>query len=741
MLNKEVSKLSPAVFSMLNEQFRIVIENVSDSVWMTDFNLRVLWINPAIIRKRGFTLEETQRLPTEKQVTSESLKVVQDMFRYELTPDQLADKTYKFTKLLELEFYKKDGSTYWTEATITLIRDQSGKATGLLAIGRDITERRQYDLQLAASEQRYRNLFESFPIGMYRTLPDGMIIEVNNALVEMLRYPERETLLKMNANDLFVHPRDRHEQGTKLISEGKLLQSEVQLYCFDRSKITVRNNVHSVKDEHGQIVYFEGSLEDITNEKDAEAALRRSEERYRDLVENMGEGLTFVDPNEIVLFSNTAADGMFGVGEGELVGRNLQDFLETNQLMTVLEQTSKRKKGTRSIYEVEIKRPDGEKRTLTITATPQYDDKKKFIGAFGVIFDITSRRANEQALQKTQEQLAGKVQELEQRQFEISKLAELGNIFQKCTKVEETYNAITEYSRALFPDSSGVLYSIDAIKGTGLVVTSWGEPVVKVESISMSGCIALQNAMPCFQSWDSVKEYCPHVDQTSHIPSSTLCVPIIQQDQIIGLFHIQTKQNQPVLSDAQQKLASAEAEQINLAFSNLSLRERLSELAIRDPLTSLFNRYYMEETLEIEVERSKRSTKPIGIIMLDFDSFKELNTTFGHPNVDEMLRDFGKLLSGAIRSSDVCCRYGGDEFLIILPETTLETTIHRAEELRLRVKQLGVHKGEITKKVSISVGVAALPDHGNEVADLIRSVDAALLKAKERHDCIAVAGQ
>ena len=162
-------------------------------------------------------------------------------------------------------------------------------------------------------------------------------------------------------------------------------------------------------------------------------------------------------------------------------------------------------------------------------------------------------------------------------------------------------------------------------------------------------------------------------------------------------------------------------------------------MAIRDPLTSLFNRYYMEETLEIEVERSKRSNKPIGIIMLDFDSFKELNTTFGHPYVDEMLRDFGKLLTGAIRSSDVCCRYGGDEFLIILPETTLETTIHRANELRLRVKNLSVHKDESTMKVSISVGVAAFPNHGLEVTDLMRAVDAALLKAKERHDCTMVA--
>jgi diguanylate cyclase (GGDEF)-like protein/PAS domain S-box-containing protein len=738
MTKKPILHLSPEVFSILNEQFRIVIENVSDAVWMSDFQFRVSWVSPSVVRMRGFSLEETQAMPIQKQVTPGSYKVIQSILKNDLTPRQLQDRTYQFTRTLELEFYRKDASSYWSEVTVTLLRDQNGEPTGLLGIGRDITERRHYEERLAASEQRYRSLFESFPIGMYRTLPDGRIIEVNNALVDMLKYPGRESLLQKNANDLYVNPNDRQRQQTVLLVKGKLLQSEVELHCFDGSTIVVRDNVHMVPGSD-ETVYLEGSLEDITNEKQAEAALKYSEERYRNLVENMGEGLTFVDPREIVLFSNPAADDMFGVPAGELIGRDLQDFLETNQLMTVLEQTSKRKKGTRSVYEVEIRRPDGERRNLMITATPQYNDEKRFIGAFGVIHDITIRRKNEQALRKTQAQLAGKVQELEQRQFEISKLAEMGNIFQKSTKIEETYSTIAEYSRVLFPDTSGILFSMDTEKGAGHILSSWGKPAFTQNLIGLANCKALQLHQPYFATGSANSEFCSHVKLLPAHPSSSLCIPINNQDQVVGMLHIQTRKNHSPLSEAQLELANAEVEQISLAFSNLILRERLSEQAIRDPLTGLFNRYYMEETLEMEVERSRRNNKPIGIIMLDFDGFKELNTIFGHPTVDEMLREFGRLLSSAIRSSDVSCRYGGDEFLIILPETNLETTCHRAEELRLRVKNLRVHKQEKTMRVSISLGVAAFPDHGHSIAELIQAADAALLKAKQQHDCSVIA--
>ncbi len=724
---------------MLNEQFRIVIENVSDTVWVSDFQFRVSWVSPSVIRARGFSLEETQAMPIAKQVTPESLKQIQVVLKTDLTPTQLQDKTYKFTKTIELEFNKKDGGTFWSEVTVTLLRDQTGDPTGLLGIGRDITERRQYEQELGKSEQRFRHLFESFPIGMYRTLPDGSIIEVNSALVDLLKYPNREELLKKNAGELYVNPVERKAQHTRLAAQGSLLQSEVELQRFDGTTIIVRDNVHAVKDAQGDIAFYEGSLEDITNEKNAEAALIKSEERYRTLVENMGEGLTFVDPNEIVLFANPAADAMFGVGEGKLIGRNLQDFLESNQLMTVLEQTSKRKKGVRSVYEVEIKRPDGEKRNLTITATPQYDEEGKFIGAFGVIHDITNRRKNEQALQETQAQLAGKVHELEQRQFEISKLAELGNIFQKCTRLEETHTTIIEYSKMLFPEEAGALYSIDAEHELGRSLLTWGDPALRGEILSFDDCHALRSKTGLFHTEDSKLNICSHIDQSSGTPSSCLCIPIIHQDQIIALFHLQSRPNQPVLSIADRKLAAAETEQISLAFSNLILRERLSEQAIRDPLTGLFNRYYMEETLEIEVERSRRSNKPIGIIMLDFDRFKELNTAFGHPHVDEMLREFGAMLTTAIRASDISCRYGGDEFLIILPETTLATACQRAEQLRQRVKNLVVKKEDTTNKVTISVGVAAFPDHGREVSELIQAVDTALLKAKEKHDCTVIA--
>jgi diguanylate cyclase (GGDEF)-like protein len=182
------------------------------------------------------------------------------------------------------------------------------------------------------------------------------------------------------------------------------------------------------------------------------------------------------------------------------------------------------------------------------------------------------------------------------------------------------------------------------------------------------------------------------------------------------------------------------AEQTGLAFSNLRLRENLREQAIRDPLTGLYNRYYMEESLDRELNRADRSGKPVGVIMLDLDHFKDLNTRFGHPNVDVMLREFGKMLQASIRSGDIACRYGGDEFLLILPEASIDVTQDRAEQLRQQVKKLTVRSGDLVyDRMTISVGVASWPQHGPTTSDILKTVDAALLYAKLSHDCVITA--
>ncbi len=184
-------------------------------------------------------------------------------------------------------------------------------------------------------------------------------------------------------------------------------------------------------------------------------------------------------------------------------------------------------------------------------------------------------------------------------------------------------------------------------------------------------------------------------------------------------------------------LAQIDSQTRNLIRSSVKLREQ----SIRDYLTNLFNRRYMEETLEREIKRAVRQKYPIGIIMLDIDHFKRFNDSLGHAAGDSLLKELGNLLNKNVRGADIACRYGGEEFVLILPGASLEVSKERAELLRNQVKTLQVkHKDQTLKSVSISLGVAVFPKHGSNADVVLKSADDALYRAKhEGRDRVVVA--
>jgi diguanylate cyclase (GGDEF)-like protein len=163
----------------------------------------------------------------------------------------------------------------------------------------------------------------------------------------------------------------------------------------------------------------------------------------------------------------------------------------------------------------------------------------------------------------------------------------------------------------------------------------------------------------------------------------------------------------------------------------LKLRETLRTQSIRDQLTGLYNRRHMEESLERELRRASRSGRAIGIVLVDIDHFKRVNDTHGHEAGDKLLKAVGQFLQSRMREEDLACRYGGEEFVFVLPEASLDATSQRAERLREEVKGLRVqHRGRDLEPVSISLGVAVFPEHGTTGASLLRSADHALYRAK-----------
>ncbi|MEA5511240.1 GGDEF domain-containing protein [Crocosphaera sp. UHCC 0190] len=187
------------------------------------------------------------------------------------------------------------------------------------------------------------------------------------------------------------------------------------------------------------------------------------------------------------------------------------------------------------------------------------------------------------------------------------------------------------------------------------------------------------------------------------------------------------------MTPCQKRLAEAISKQIAISLANLKLRETLQYQSFRDALTGLFNRRYLEASIVREVHRVSRENQPLGIIMIDVDNFKKFNDTFGHEAGDLVLQTIGTFLKDNIRQSDIACRFGGEELTIILANASLENTKERAEQIRQGVKNLHLKYGDQSLgTITISLGVAVFPNHGETPEDLFHAADIALYQAKSQ---------
>ncbi|MBI1747645.1 MAG: diguanylate cyclase [Acidobacteria bacterium] len=352
---------------------------------------------------------------------------------------------------------------------------------------------------------------------------------------------------------------------------------------------------------------------------------------------------------------------------------------------------------------------------------------------------IQEREQAEAALSAAHDQLELRVQQrtadLELRNREIRLLADMSNFLQACATADEAYGVITHTAQQLFLESTGALFVFSASRNDLEAMATWGELAISPNErvFSPEECCALRRGRAHIVEDPRSALSCRHM--AAHPAGRYLCVPMMAQGEALGVLHL--RHNPPGAESAQgiltrkAWLAVPLAEHVALALANLKLRETLRNQSIRDPLTGLFNRRYMEETLEREIRRSERSHRPLGAVMIDIDHFKHFNDTFGHEAGDLLLREVGALLATQIRDGDIACRHGGEEFALILPESPLEAVRQRAEELRLGVRQMSVqYRGQSLGAVTVSAGVAVFPEHGGVAEALLRATDRALYRAK-----------
>jgi diguanylate cyclase (GGDEF)-like protein/PAS domain S-box-containing protein len=386
-------------------------------------------------------------------------------------------------------------------------------------------------------------------------------------------------------------------------------------------------------------------------------------------------------------------------------------------------------------YEYRFKHKDGTLRWLSANL-----NSKKIASdcwyATVVAIDITERKQSEEQLKEVNIQLNSWIEELETRNQEITLLGEMNHILQACLTVEEAYKVVEQLMPQLFPQTSGELLSVNFSTKIVESVLRWGCcSLVESQLFTPNDCWGLRLGRTHFVKAPNYGLLCnhyKHLEEANQLPAELLCVPTIAQGETLGVLYL-SSQKPDCLTPSKQQLASTVAENISLALANLRLRQQLQEQSICDPLTGLFNRRYMEASLQREIHRCDRLKKPLGIIAIDIDRFKHFNDEFGHDAGDLVLQELGNFLQSQIRGADIACRYGGEELVLILPETGLEDLRMRAEQIREGVKELRLqHNRQLLDRITISLGIACFPEHGLTPKILLKAADTSLYAAKQQ---------
>jgi len=498
--------------------------------------------------------------------------------------------------------------------------------------------------------------------------------------------------------------------------------------------------------ENDNVTYVIGAGLDVTQRRQMEEALKKSEERYRFLAENARDVIWQMDLHQHFTYISPAIKLLLGYIAEEVMNMTLDQLLTPasyklaqeifRQLLEIQLQAPPDESLSDTI-ELEHRHKNGSTVWVDVKASLVHDNHGRPIMMVGVSRDITERRQAREALEEANARLKSLVRGGEERNREMALLNDMSAMLQTCQTSEEAFSTISHFVPKFFPDDSGALYLLRNSKNLLSSVTTWGQFPPTEEMFPPDDCWAVRSGR-VHQVVDPDSELrCKHIGTSDSGASALLCVPLMAQGVSLGILHVRFMSCSIQGREAEglrvkQRLAIAVAENLSLALANLKLHEKLQNQAIRDPLTGLYNRRYLEETMDREVHRSRRLKAPLAVVMMDLDHFKTFNDTFGHGAGDALLGALAHVITAGIRSEDIACRHGGEEFLLVLPGATLETTRERAENIRQAVKALQVkYQGRFLKSTTISLGVAIFPDHGHTAEEIITAADAALYRAKQ----------
>lgn len=317
--------------------------------------------------------------------------------------------------------------------------------------------------------------------------------------------------------------------------------------------------------------------------------------------------------------------------------------------------------------------------------------------------------------------------QLRQHEHDILLINKMNERLQHCENSKQAYKVIQKFAQRIFIHVNGSLAITNQQSGELVVVERWGDTPIK-SRFSQKSCESFNKSNLYVVNSFNKKPFCQHFTRLAI--HTSVCIPLMKQQTVLGLLNFNAQEK---ISHYYIQLMTTFADNIDMALANLELREALLEQVIRDPLTGLYNRRYLDETLERELKRILRENNSLCVVMFDIDHFKEFNDQNGHEAGDEALKFIGFLAKKMFRENDIVCRFGGEEFIIILINTTLTHAYPRLEAFREEIKNAKLYfMSQQLPGITVSMGAAQAPDHGVQADVLINAADKALYAAKQQ---------
>ena len=622
-----------------------------------------------------------------------------------------------------------DGKPRWFSTTKVPILDKNGQVTGIVGMSRNITGR-------MLAEGKFRSLLEAAPDAVVVVDKKGIIQLINSQTEKMFGYGRSE-IVGQAVEVLVPNPsRDIHQRHrAKFFANPQLRPMGIGLDLHslrrDGSKFPIEISLNPLEAEEGLLVI--AAIRDITDRKKVEEALRQSEERFRLIAWATKDAVWDWELQTDQIWWGEGLQKMFHYSSDSTQTNPewRHDHIHPEDRAKVDRVIDQALEGGMEFWskEYRFQRMDGTYADIMDRGYIIRDDAGKASRMIGAMMDITERKQAEEIINHQNKMLSS----LHQITLDLLKYRE----------IDQLLNALIELS-AKFLDAPYV--EIMLMEGEALVVKAATQNQTRL----VGERVGRNDALLSWQAFDTrdpavLSDYAswPHrrAMYDEFLPHAVADFPILNDEQCLGVLALGRDKPNYEFTFNQIQFGRLFANLTALVLNNAQLREALREQSIRDPLTGLYNRRYMEEALEQHLSRVTRNLHPLGVVMIDIDHFKHFNDTHGHAAGDTLLRELGQLLKNHIRNEDIACRYGGEEFILIMPDASLEAAQQRAEHLRQQAKGLRVpDAGKSLDGITLSLGVAICPQHGRTEESVLRAADAALYQAKqEGRDRVVVA--